>query len=210
MSRTYTVFLKDDKQLKITNEQLSDFADGFGLKNSYKARVSELLLLDLFVYTTESGVSPHDVIEEIENLEKGDGNTETKLATEFRRPPLAGLWHKHYFSAHFLVPNIQNALKGGNLEDLISEIMDPAKSSIITKEMISEFAHRVTHEPVAERANSNKLTGEWIVFAKKDGKNFYLCLNTHNAGDQQVADRIKDHCLREFPFLSDYVVEESA
>ena len=67
MSRTYTVFLKDDKQLKITNEQLSDFADGFGLKNSYKARVSELLLLDLFVYTTESGVSPHDVIEEIEN-----------------------------------------------------------------------------------------------------------------------------------------------
>ena len=195
MPRTYTVFL-NDKELKITNEELSTFADDFGFKNSYKNRVSELLILDLFVYATEFGVSPYDVVEEIENLENGDGTTQTKLATEFTRPPLAGLWHKHYFSAHFLVPNIQNALKGGKLDDLINEVMDPLKSSIITKEMISEFAHRVTNEPVEERANSNKLTGEWIVFAKEAGKNYYLCLNTHNSGDQQIVDRIRENCLR--------------
>jgi hypothetical protein len=203
MPRTYTVYL-EDKQLKITNEQLSEFAEYIGLKESYKNRVSELLILDLFVYTTEFGVSPHDVIEEIENLENGDGNTQTKPAAEFRRPPLQGLWHKHYFSAHFLVPNIQNALKGGKLEDLINEVMDPEKSDVITKEMISEFAHRVTTEPVEDRANLNKLTGEWIVFAKEGGKNYYLCHNTHKAGDQQIADRIKDHCTREFPFISAY------
>jgi len=108
------------------------------------------------------------------------------------------------------VPNIQNALKGGKLEDVINDVLDPAKSPIITKEMISELAHRVAHESVEERANSNKLTGEWIVFAKEGGNNYYLCLNTHNAGDQQIADRIKEHCLREFPFLSTYVGEHSA
>lgn len=203
LARTYTVFLKD-KQLKITNEQLSEFAEDFGINESYKSRVSELLILDLFVYTTEFGVSPHDVIEEIENLENGDGNTETKPATEFRRPPLKGLWHKHFFSAHFLVPNIQNALKDDKSGDLINKIINRAKSDVITKEIISEFAHCITHKPFEERASSNKLTGEWIVFAKEDGKNYYLCLNTHNADDQQVADRIKQHCTREFPFLSAY------
>lgn len=154
------------------------------------------------MYVTEFGVSPHDVIEELQNLENGDGNTETKLATEFRRPPLASLWHKHFFSHHFLITNIQNALKGGKLDRLVNDVMNPSKSTIITKEMISELAHRVTHEPVEERANNQKLTGEWIVFAKEGGKNYYLCLNTHNAGDQQIADRIKNNCIREFPFLS--------
>jgi hypothetical protein len=80
--------------------------------------------------------------------------------------------------------------------------MDPSKSPVITKEMITELAHRVTHEPVEDRANNKKLTGEWIVFAKEAGQNYYLCLNTHNAGDQQIVDRIKSNCLREFPFLS--------
>jgi len=88
--------------------------------------------------------------------------------------------------------------------------MDPSKSEIITEEMISELAHRVTHEPVEERANANKLTGEWIVFAKEAGKNYYLCLNTHAAGDQQIADRIRDNCVRDFPFLSTYFQVENA
>ncbi len=201
MARTYTVYLRN-KQLKITNEELSVFADELGISNTYRDRISELFLLDLFVYVTEMDVSPHDVIEELENLENGDGNTETKPATEFRRPPLAGLWHKHFFTHHFLIPNIQNALKGGKLNDLVNEVMDPSKSPIITREMTSELAHRVTHEPVEERATNQKLTGEWIIFAKDSGKNYYLCLNTHNAGDQQIVDRIRDNCIREYQFLS--------
>lgn len=209
MARTYTIFLKN-KQLKITSEMLSYFADHCGIDDNYRSRVSELLLLDLFVYITEFSVSSQDVIEELKNLENGDGNTETKLATQFNRPPLAGLWHKHFFTHHFLVQNIQNALKGGKLEALINDVMDPSKSSIITKEMISELSHRVTHEPVEERANNKRLTGEWIIFAKEGGKNYYLCLNTHNVGDQQIADRIHDNCVREFPFLSVIVGTPSA
>lgn len=200
MSRTYTVFLKD-KQLKITDEDLSEFADLLGLDGDLRKRISELLLVDLFVYVSEFGVSPYNVIEEIKNLENGDGNTSTKLATEFKRPPLAGLWHKHFFSAHSLVQNMINGLKGGKLAVLVEQVMDPSKP-IITREMIGELSHRVTHEPVEERANNQKLTGEWIVFSKHGGSNYYLCLNTHEAGDQNIADRIKANCAREFPFIT--------
>ena len=146
-------------------------------------------------------MDPNDVIREVNNLESGEKNIETKPATSFNRKPLQGLWHKHFFSHHFVPHNISNALKGGTIESLINEVMDPKKSPVVTKEMIGELAHRVTHEPIEERAKNNKLTGEWIIFAKHDQKNHYLCLNTHNAGDQQIYDRISKNCQREFPFL---------
>jgi len=203
MKRTYTVFL-NSKQIKITNEGLSLFADQIGISNAYRERVSELLILDLFIYVTQLGVSPQDILEELVNLENGDGNTQTKPATEFRRPLLAGLWHKHFFCHHFLVQNIQNALKGGKLHELINNVMDPSKATI-NKEMISELAHRVTNEPVENRANAKRLTGEWIIFAKNGGMNYYLCLNTHKTGDHEIANRIRDHCVREFSFLANIV-----
>lgn len=209
MARKYTVFLKGREE-KVTNEELSNYADLIGINNSYRSRISELLILDIYIYDKEFGVNPRDIIEEIDNLENGDHNTQTKPASAFRKLPLAGLWHKHYFSAEFLVPNMQNALKGGKLKSLIEEVMDPSKSSVITPEMISEFAHRVTHEPVEDRTNANKLTGEWIIFAKENGENYYLCLNTHEAGDQTIADRIKDNCVREYSFLSTFFTPENA
>ncbi|MGB7835558.1 MAG: hypothetical protein WBL84_25470, partial [Xanthobacteraceae bacterium] len=51
------------------------------------------------------------------------------------------------------------------------------------------------------RNASKKLTGEWIVFLKRAGKNYYLCCNTHVAGDQVIYDRIAEHCVRDFPEL---------
>jgi hypothetical protein len=52
-----------------------------------------------------------------------------------------------------------------------------------------------------ERSREGKLTGHWIVFAEHNGKNYYLCLATHEEGDEVVAERIKDGCCAEFPFL---------
>ena len=41
----------------------------------------------------------------------------TKKAEPFRRPPLIGLWHKHYFQTAFLANNIKlEVLKGENFK----------------------------------------------------------------------------------------------
>lgn len=200
MAKTYTVFLLR-KELMIIDEQLSEFADRLGLSVDLRKRISNLFLIDLFVYAMEFGVDPFVVIDEIRNLENGDGNTETKLATEFKHPPLAGLWHKHFFSAHFLVQNMSNALKGGKLAALFEQVCNSGEPTI-TQKMCMEISHRMTHEPVEERARNKELTGEWIVFAKHGGRNYYLCLNRHEAGDQVIVDRIKENCVSEFPFIT--------
>jgi mRNA-degrading endonuclease YafQ of YafQ-DinJ toxin-antitoxin module len=200
-SRIYTVSLKDS-EVKVTDEQLSAFSSMYSISKKIRSRISELLWLDLYIYDQEFGVSPDDVLREIKNLESSEADPQTKHASQFSHKPLKGLWHKHFFSAHFVPHNISNALKGGVLQKLVNEELDPSKSPTITKGMIDDLSHRIIHEPIERRANDNKLTGEWIVFAKHNQNNYYLCCNTHDAGDQMIFDRINTHCQRDFPFLS--------
>ena len=197
-SRIYTVSLKNS-EVKVTDDELFKFAAMYSVSSEIRNRISELLWLDLYIYDLEFGISPDDVLREIKNLESGEPEQQTKSASQFSRKPLKDLWHKHFFSAHFVPDNILNALKEDVLEKLIKEVRSSNKSH---NEMISELSHRVVHEPIENRADNNKLTGEWIVFAKHNQKNYYLCCNTHNAGDHMIFDRIKNNCLRDFPFLS--------
>jgi len=187
--------------ISITADQLANFRKAYISNNDLSSRMSNLLWFDMYVLDMEFGVSPRDILKSINNLEAGELHSGIKPATAFRNPPLKGLWHKHFFAAHFLVNNISLALGKNGLEMLVEEVMDPKKSSVITLEMIEELAHRVAHEPIEKRDQQGKMTGEWVIFAKNGGKNFYLCLNTHDAGDQFIYDRITEHCVKEFPDL---------
>lgn len=203
--RTWTAKM-DGHDISITGDKLAAFRSVYVPAGDLSSRMSDLLWFDMYVLDVEFGVSPHDVLKSIQNLEAGEPHSGIKPATEFRKAPLKGLWHKHFFSAHFLVNNISLALGKDGLERLVEEVMDPKKSSTITREMIEELAHRVTHEPVEKRDQQGKITGEWVIFAKNGAKNYYLCLNTHNAGDQFVYDRIMEHCVRDFPDLPKWIV----
>lgn len=198
----------DGHDIVATDEQLRAFRHLY-TSDELASRMSSLLIFDMYVLDLEFGVSPHEILRSIKNLEDGEPHSGVKPATKFKRPPLQGLWHKHYFSAHFLVENIALALGKDGLAKLVNEVMDPSKP-IVTREMIDELAHRVTHEPVEERDALGKITGEWIVYAKHDGKNYYLALNTHNAGDQFVYDRIMEHCTKDFPDLKSWIDVEAA
>jgi hypothetical protein len=67
--------------------------------------------------------------------------------------------------------------------------------------MVDELTQRLIKGAMEERDSSQRLTGEWIVFAKHNGQNYYLCLARHNEGDELIFSRIKQICFREFPFL---------
>lgn len=53
------------------------------------------------------------------------------------------------------------------------------------------------------RAISKKeLRGEWIVFKKHEGKNYYLCLASHYEDDKTIFEEKLMKCLTEFPELN--------
>jgi hypothetical protein len=97
------------------------------------------------------------------------------------------------------VSGIAVSVLGRRLAEILEH--DPAKSTLFTREIGDELARRVAHEPVEARNARKKLTGEWFVYLRHGGKNYYLCCNTHYVGDQFIYDRIMQNCVRDFPNL---------
>jgi hypothetical protein len=115
-----------------TSERLSEFRRFYVPDGDLSSRMSELLWFDMYVLDQEFGVSSHEILTSIKNLEAGEPHSGIKPATPFKNPPLKGLWHKHYFSVNFLVNNITLALGKNGLENLVNEVFDDSKQ-IVTK-----------------------------------------------------------------------------
>jgi hypothetical protein len=116
------------------------------------------------------------IVAEIKALEGGPQSIGTKPATEFTKEPLKGLWHKHFFSAHFVAHNLLDQLSGGRLKALVEKMLDPKKHPVITTELINQLSHEVAIGTFEKREAQGKLTGERIVFAKQAGQNYLLVL----------------------------------
>ena len=120
----------------------------------------------------------------------------TRPPTLFRRPPLKGLWHKHFHEGTIasMALNIQNHWNG-RLDQLISKHFHTGE--VVTQEAISGLVHDLVIKGYADRGQAGKITGEWIVFAKQDGINYYLTLGVHG-DDDAIAKRVR-MCIAEFP-----------
>lgn len=195
-----------DSVVEVRRDALAGIEQLYGLDRFVAGRYSSLFLLNLLHLERIDGVDPWQVIDEIKHLEGLIPSRQTKPASQFTRLPLRGLWHKHFMPAlpSVMAHNILNHFGKNGLKQLVDEVIDPGKSPVVTKDMIEELSQRVVVESMEQRAAADKLTGEWIVFAKENGQNFYLCVCTHRTGDESITSFIKA-CAAEFPFLSKYV-----
>ena len=94
------------------------FRDMYVATSDLASRMSELIWLDIYILDAVFGVSPHDILSAIRGIDTGDLPSGVKPATQFKRMPLKGLWHKHYFLAHFLVNNILLGLGKNGIQKL--------------------------------------------------------------------------------------------
>ncbi|PLT18872.1 hypothetical protein CXP34_02425 [Ralstonia mannitolilytica] len=185
---------------------LQRFADAIGLERAARGRYSAVILLELYARMMNPNIpgDPRKVVAEINALEGRCDPVGTKPASEFSHPPLKGLWHKHYFfdGLPSLVTNIRLGLGKTGTKRLVDEIFDPSVSEVITEEKINRLATEVVHGTLDRRREAQRLTGEWIVFARHNGENYYLCLGTHDSGDDAIFGKIRELCPLEFPFLT--------
>lgn len=186
-------------------EKIRALASFYQLDTLIPNRYTSLLVADLYLLDKFSGVNPAQVVEEIKSLEGLAPSQQTKPATEFKGQFLRGLWHKHFLPAlpSAFAHNILNHLGKNGLTQLVEDVFEPTKSSVVTQEMIDELAYRVVEEPIEQRGAAEKLTGEWIIFAKENRQNYYLCISSHTSRDENIANNVRV-CAHEFPFLFKY------
>lgn len=179
------------------------FAESIGLKSVASGRISNYFLAEFFCRANISGeVDPFMVMDEIKHLEGCGRRTGTKEASQFKGKVLSGLWHKHHreIGIRSIAINLQHALGDHGIPSL--EAIS-GKDRYGTEDVVKQMAYEVTVGNYERRSDADKLTGEWIVFAKNEGKNYYLCLGKHHSGDDVIRQKIENVCVVEFPFLVD-------
>lgn len=190
--------------LQITPSGLKEFADLFIRDAKIIERCSEQFVLDLYV----SGLNPAVVIEEIQALERRDKQSRTKPESKFTRPPLKGIWHKHFFSSHFLPQNMLLAYDNGRIDRKIEQVLAKYEGMERTVENCRAVAREVTQgssDLYNHRRDQNRLTGEWIVFIKHENLNYYMCIDLHISDDQNIYDKVILACEKDFPELKKVV-----
>ncbi|APO97415.1 hypothetical protein [Xanthomonas vesicatoria] len=186
--------------------ELLSFSAAIGLESVVPGRYSVLLLLQLFGAAKSGMLNPAKVVSQIRILEGVAAANGLKAATQFKRPPLEGLWHQHYLEDG--LPNLAINLKKGmcrlgipSFEKKIADAEASREERYVTEADIAEIAYDVVVSNFERLKDDESLTGEWIIFAKHNEKNYYLILGKHNSGDELLRSQIDAFCLAEFPFL---------
>ncbi len=184
-----------------SREQVMRLKGRYVGQSDLASRMSEMIWFDILLHNEVFGIDPVEILDAVKEVEAGEVTLRSKRATQFTHEPLKGLWHKHYFAARFMAHNILLGLGKNGLRKIITAELDATKSPVVTEEMLRAVAERVTRGTLETRHEAGKITGEWIVFARHEGKNYYLCLATHGTGDDVVFEKITNGCAQDFSEL---------
>lgn len=195
---------------EVSESEAQDFREhDIGLFGVDKGRVSSLLLVQLTSALKQRSFNTFSVTDVIRHLE---GLLPTRLATgpeQFKYSPLSHFWKAHFTDARFLLRNVYNELgifsnKSNKLKSLCERVIDQEESEPSAVGWQGRLAHALTVDAYEARAARKEMTGEWIIYGKHEGRNYYLCIAKHSSTKevgQEIYRAIRRFCENEFPFL---------
>lgn len=177
--------------------------------NDPEAKFSELFIHQMAVRGTALDLDVFSIYDCVKSLSKNPRYSlgQTKSPTYFKRKPLKGLLHKHYFQAAFMKKNIYNELKKPrNLEKIFQNAITTSGlnfGDIISPSFINALVNGVILDMYEQRSHANKLTGEWVVYTTFNDVNYFLTLGQH--GLEQIIHKNVVSCFEEFPELKNHL-----
>jgi hypothetical protein len=152
------------------------------------------------------------VMEEMDFLEGLIPITKTRKERQFKHAPLHPFWHKHYSAPRHLLRNIAErwGLSRGGNKDLSAALQGIANKYGNDPERWQ----RMLPDHIIMRGYENRaadgLTGDWIIYAKHDGYNYYLDLATHEEGIDapRLYQKLRHSSQAEFPFVFDQTASQ--
>lgn len=134
--------------------------------------------------------------------------TLSKPASMFEKELLHGFWHKHHMQAGFIPFNLRQLFESRSGKKLSDEFgAEHYPRDNCTEQERSIFlkllSHKMTIGAYETKIAEHYLTGDWIIFARHEAKNYYLFLATHKDKDEQILECIS-RLRTEFSFLDSY------
>lgn len=161
-------------------------------------RMSTVLLAQAYSFEINHVFDIFDLAQPIKVLEGVSSSDATPPADQFRHPPLVGLYKKHFNSARFLPTNLLNFLRSKEGNRHFNKAWDEAArasgSQHIDDVFVKHLSHHMVVDPVEIKSTSNKMTGEWVVFHKHQGANYYLTFASHKETNDDIYKRVVTAC----------------
>lgn len=208
----------------MTLEQLGRFKAEATRGRPYANRISFALAVEIARQYAER----QDYFAVLDALDFLEGLREASpivAGTQFKHRPLYPLWHAHYSSARHTARNLTprwglhgNDKGNKDLDRLFQEVA--AEYGEEPDVWPKVLAHRLTWGGFEDRLRKGAeatrreclpgekrgrgLTGDWIIYGKHEGQNYYLGLATHAEGSdepERLLERLRLACAAEFPFL---------
>lgn len=182
---------------RFTYEDIQEIKQAVAMEHSYYSRISTVLAIKLFLSDTPSNA----VKTEIEAMEGSTHRiSRTKPPTQLQNAALHPLWHKHYyFAGRDLSFNANKRwLNGKKLTKLINKHSSGGRKAISLDALLNELIKEAHSDP------KRPPSGEWIIFAKYAGKNYYLDVANHQDAKTEIKElelleQIRNSCEWEFP-----------
>jgi hypothetical protein len=185
-------------------EEVTKLRDFVTYGAPYAPRLSLGLVFRLLQMREESG-EDHEVLREIDALKGLVPPSSTKEPEQFRRS-LYPFWHKHFSTPRHLIRNsgerwgLEN---GGNQE--YRAMIDKARADYRDRPNLRDkfIAYQILMRGLEDRVAAKRMTGDWIIFAKHNGQNFYLDLASHEEAQNpdQLRRKLRHGGACDFPFL---------
>lgn len=197
--------MTDWVKTSLTFDQIREIKNQILNNAPYTARASLGFVVRILMVRQELG-EDHMILHEIANLESERTASATKPAEQFKKSPLHPFWHKHFSAPRHMIRNISVrwALDRNGNDDLSQLIDETARKFGDQPALWPKYlTHRLVVGGYQERIDARRMTGDWIVFAKHDGHNFYLDIATHEEGrdPDTLMKKLRQGSEAEFPFL---------
>ena len=206
------------------NEETSKFSDlknRLAIKLKNNGKISNVLLNQLLKHHLQIGekyiiqnngksfsvidfFQSREILDLIELIEQKKCTTERK---PFKDLPLKGLRHVHHGAyASIGYSAVKNCLDYWYYKGIFKKGKN-AELQALLDESEHDLGARMYQKAIFSKIK-NGLTGEWLIYKKYQGKNYYLCLAKHNEGDKFIYENKIQPCLIEFPELKNVLNEE--
>lgn len=173
----------------------SDSAAFYGIELS---RLSTVLLTQAHSLSINRVFSTLDLTAPIKALEGLRSSCTTGPEDQFKHAPLTGLYKKHFTSPRFIPTNLSNFLASKDGARHFNKVWDKAAQVSGTQDIDETFIKYLTHNmvlsPIEIKSSSKRTTGEWVVFHKHEGKNYYLTFGSHSETNDDIYKRIVLAC----------------
>ena len=168
-------------------------------------RLSTVLLAQAYSFEINRIFDTFDLAQPIKVLEGVCSSDATPPADQFRHAPLTGLYKKHFSSPRFLPTNLLNFLRSKEGNRHFNKAWDEAArvsgSQYIDEMFTKHLSHHMVVDPIEIKSTSNEMTGEWVVFHKHEGANYYLTYAFHTETNDAIHKRVVTACeFDDLPF----------